>query len=190
MSDVMALVQRWQSGDERAAEALYDTHRGLVFSLARALLDDPEDAEEVMQEVLTYALTHIDRYDPARARFTTWLHTITVSRCRNRLRYRLRRLPLVTWLQDEERASSAPGPEHQALRQSLTDEVWVAIQSLSQPLREAVVLRYWADYTYHEISAMLDCSLGTAQSRVRLAHERLRTLLDPDALASLEETLE
>ena len=190
LSDVITLVQCWQAGDERAAEALYDQHRGLVFSLARALLDDPADAEEVMQEVLTYALTHIERYDAERARFTTWLHIITVSRCRNRLHHRLKRVPLMTWLHDDERASSTPGPEHQAQRQSLTDEVWAAIQSLSQPLREAVVLRYWADYTYHEIAVILGCSLGTAQSRVRLAHERLRALLDPGALASLEETSE
>jgi RNA polymerase sigma-70 factor (ECF subfamily) len=190
MSDIMALVRRWQSGDERAAEDLYDQHRGLVFSLACALLDDPADAEEVMQEVLTYVLTHIERYDSERARFATWLHTITVSRCRNRLRHRLSRPPSVTWLSDDEHADSEPGPEAHALRQALTDEVWAAIQRLNQPLREAVVLRYWSDYTYHEIAAILGCSLGTAQSRVRLAHERLRTLLDADALANLVEVLE
>jgi RNA polymerase sigma-70 factor (ECF subfamily) len=190
MSDIMALVQRWQFGDERAAENLYDQHRGLVFNLACALLDDPADAEEVMQEVLTYALTHIDRYNPERARFTTWLHTITVSRCHNRLRHRLSRPPSVIWLSDDERADSTPGPEAHTLHQALTDEVWAAIQRLSQPLREAVILRYWSDYTYHEIAAILGCSLGTAQSRVRLAHERLRTLLNPDALVNLVEVLE
>jgi RNA polymerase sigma-70 factor (ECF subfamily) len=192
MSEIAALVQRWQSGDERAAEAIYNQQRGPTFGLAYALLGDPGDAEEVAQEALVYALTHIDRFDPRRSRFTTWLHTITVSRCRNHLRrYKWRSIPMLTWLSDEPGvADSTPGPEPRAARSALNDEVRSAIQRLSSPLREAIVLRYWSDYTYLEMADILHCSLGAAQSRVRLAHERLRALLDPDVLARLEEVTE
>lgn len=192
MSDMAVLVQRWQSGDERAAEAIYNQQRGPTFGLAYALLGDPGDAEEVAQEALVYALIHIGRFDPQRSRFTTWLHTITVSRCRNRRRHRKwRTVPLLTWLSDEPAvADPTPGPEHRAARAALNDEVQLAIQQLNPALREAIVLRYWADYTYQEMASILHCSLGTAQSRVRLAHERLRTLLDPDVLVRLEEMIE
>ena len=84
MPDIDALIQRWQAGDQRAAEALYDHHREPVFRLAYVLLGDPADAEEAAQDALTYALVNIARYDPRRGRFTTWLHTITISRCRDR----------------------------------------------------------------------------------------------------------
>ncbi len=100
MSDIDTLIQRWLVGDERAAEAIYAQSRGATFGLAYALLDNSADAEEVTQDALAYALSHIDRYDPQRARFTTWLHTITVSRCRNkRRRHFLPSVPLFTWLE-------------------------------------------------------------------------------------------
>ena len=79
MLDIDALIERWRSGDENAAEAIYTQSRGITFGLAYALLDDAADAEEVTQDVLAYALSHIDRYDPQRARFSTWLYTITIS---------------------------------------------------------------------------------------------------------------
>jgi RNA polymerase sigma-70 factor, ECF subfamily len=192
MSDIERLVQRWQSGDERAAEAIYAQHRNPTFGLAYAILGDSGDAEEVAQEALVYALTHIKQFDPQRSRFTTWLHMITVSRCRNQLRRRKwHALRLLTSLSEEHAAiDTTPGPEPRAARSGLDREVQAAIQRLSPPLREAVVLRYWSDYTYQEMAVILNCSLRTAQSRVRLAHERLRTSLEPDVLARLEEVSE
>ena len=188
MSDINALIRRWQAGDERAAEAIYNQYRDSAFSLAYTLLGDQADAEEVAQDALTYALTHIERYDPGRARFSTWLHTVTVSRCRNRRRRRvLPSLPLVAWLKGGDLRDTAPGPEHRAVQKAACDEVREAIESLSRPLREAILLRYWADYTYQEMGDMLGCSMRTAQSRVRLAHKQLGILLSQKELGFLEE---
>lgn len=52
MSHVDSLVERWQAGDERAAEALYNHHRERVFRLAYGILNSQVDAEEVTQESL------------------------------------------------------------------------------------------------------------------------------------------
>ena len=179
MSDIDALIERWRSGDERAAEAIYIQSRGPIFGLAYALLDNSADAEEVTQDVLAYALSHIDRYDSQRARFTTWLHTITVSRCRNkRRRHFLPSMPLFAWLHtDHDEIDPSPDLEMRIMQQDAHDEVWAAICSLSQPLREAILLRHWADYSYQEMAQILGCPLRTAQSRVRLAHQQLKTRL-------------
>jgi RNA polymerase sigma-70 factor (ECF subfamily) len=179
MSDIDALIHRWFSGDETAADAIYSEHRGAVFGLAYALLDDAADAEEVTQDVLAYALSHIDRYDPRRARFTTWLHTITVSRCRNKRRRQfLPSMPLFAWLEGgNDEADSTLDLESMAVQQDVRDEIWLAIHSLSRPLREAILLRHWADYSYQEMAQILGCPLRTAQSRVRLAHQQLKKQL-------------
>jgi len=189
MSDINTLIKRWQAGDERAAEAIYNQYCHSAFSLAYTLLDDAADAEEVAQDSLTYALTHIERYDPLRARFSTWLHTITVSRCRNKRRRRfLPSLPLATWLKGSSDVTDpAPGPEHRAIRRTTCDEVWEAVEALSPALREAVVLRHWADYTYQEMGDILGCSMRTAQSRVRLAYKRLGAILAESDITILEE---
>ncbi|MBN1994855.1 MAG: sigma-70 family RNA polymerase sigma factor [Anaerolineae bacterium] len=189
MTDIHALIQRWQGGDQRAAEALYNYYRDQTFRLAYGLLSHPADAEEAAQDALTYALTNIRRYDPQRASFSTWLHTITVSRCRDQQRQRRRFLgqfSLTAWLQKGGDVSSPdPGQEEQLVTAEMHDEVLAAVQSLSASLREAVLLRYWAGHTYREMADILDCPVPTAQSRVRLAYQRLRGILAPGSLADL-----
>jgi RNA polymerase sigma factor (sigma-70 family) len=183
------LIQRWlRDGDESAAEALYDAYRVRIYRLAYALLGDGGDAEEVMQDVMVYVLNHLDRYDPQRATLITWLHMITVSRCRDRgRRKRLPRVPLGDW-EGEGGGIAAPGtgPEGTAVARESRHELRRALDQLSPKLREAIVLRYWGQHTYQEIGQILGCPLSTAQSRVRLAYERLRELLSPAGVPALE----
>lgn len=179
MASIETLIERWQNGDERAAESIYASSRGTTYALACALLDNPADAEEVTQDALAYALSHINQFDPQKARFTTWLHTITVSRCRNRRRRRfLPGISLFSWGRDDhDEIDPSPDLHALAIQKDLRDEVWSAIRHLSPPLREAILLRYWSDYTFEEIAGIVGCSLRTAQSRVRLAHIELKKIL-------------
>ena len=64
-----------------------------------------------------------------------------------------------------------------------------ALARLSPRLREAVVLRYGHGMTYREIAEVMDCPQKTAESRVRLAHDKLRTVLQPVAPGLMEELL-
>jgi RNA polymerase sigma-70 factor (ECF subfamily) len=188
MPDIDSLVQRWQEGDNRAAEALYNHFRVSTFRLAYGLLGDQGDAEEAAQDALAYALVNIHRYDPQRASFSTWLHTITVSRCRDK--HRRRRLSGLSLTKLLDRGGGppdpTPGPERQIIEHESHSRVWEVVQTMNQPLREAIVLRYWAGHTFREMAEILDCPVSTAQSRVRLAYQRLRTVLAPDELIIAE----
>ena len=120
MADLNLLIQRWQVGDERAAEAIYNQFRGLTFGLALALLGNAADAEEVTQDSLTYALTHINRYDGQRAKFSTWLHRIVVNTSLSYRRKFKRIWQQTTELNDsieyeEQHCSSAHTPEESML---------------------------------------------------------------------------
>ena len=187
MTDIDAWITRWVAGDERAAEEIYDRHRDRTYRLAYGLLGDPADAEEVAQDALAYALANIARYDARRASFATWLHTITVSRCRDRLRRRKRRrFFLTSWLKrDDDVLDPTPSQEQRVVEAESRGEVLEAVLSLSPPLREAVLLRYWAGHTYREMAEIMGCPVPTAQSRVRLAYKHLRAALAPDSLADL-----
>ncbi len=178
MLEVETLVERWKQGDAQAAEALYNAHRGRAYGLAHSLLAEPAEAEDAAQEALTYALTHIARYEPQRASFATWLHTITVSRCHDRLRRRRRGFSLAAWLNpDDDWPDPAAGQEQHALQAETRNEIWQAVQSLKVPLREAVVLRFWLGHTYREMAEILRCPVPTAQARVRLAYQHLQEKL-------------
>lgn len=189
MADLDSLIQRWQARDERAAEALYNQFREQIFRLAYGLLGNVSDAEEAAQEALSYALLNIRRFDPLRSSFTTWLHTITVSRCRNRYRRKqFASVPIFNWLESgHDMADPALSPERCVSRREIHSQVWTAVQTLKPPLREVILLRYWAGHTYREIADIVGCPLSTAQSRVRLAFDQLRTRLTSDDLAALEE---
>lgn len=179
MPELPDLIDRWRNGDVQAARLIYDMHRARVFRLAYSLLNNNEDAEEVAQDTLAYALMHIEQYDAARARFTTWLHTITVSRVRDRQRRRsLSPIRLVDWLRrGGQPIDDAPTPEQWSAEQLDREQVWQAVQQLPPPLREAIVLRYWAGHSFQEMAQIMNCPLGTAQSRVRRGFEQLRDAL-------------
>ena len=191
MADVNALIQRWQQGDERAAELLYNYHRDATYRLAYGLLGNREDAEEVAQDALTYALININRYDSSLSRFSTWLHTITVSRCRDKRRRKiLPQFSLTVWLQrGQDIPDYGPGPEGATATNETRSEVWQAVQQLKPQLREAVILRYWIGYTYREMAEILGCPLPTAQSRVRLAFNHLRGHILENEVAYFEREL-
>jgi len=167
-------VLRARTGDEAALRGLYESYRPRVLRLAFGLLGDADEAEDAMQDVMVYALTHLDRYDSDRAAFGTWLHTITVSRCRDRLRRRhlgLRRLAEWVGLR---RADPLPSIDERAERLDAADSVGAALGSLTDIQREAILLREVEGLSFREIGDVLGVPLRTAQTRVASAHEALR----------------
>lgn len=178
------------SGDQTAYAALYDLYAPGVYRLCYGLVLNAQDAEDVLQDSFVYAFRNIARFDPTRASFKTWLYTIAVSRCRNT--YRRKRMPLVDIAQMfglEVAAPAYESPEAENARAAARAAVNAALADLSPLLREAVVLRYGQGLTFREIAEVMDCPLKTAESRVRLAHEKLRGLLNAQGRGLLDELL-
>ncbi len=172
MTQLAVLIAEWRDGDTHAADRLYDLHKARAYRLAYGLLGDEMDAEEVAQEALQYALSNIDKFDATRSQFTTWLHTITVSRARNKRRRKwLPSVSLQKLMQSGgDIVDRTPRPE-QAVEHG---ELWQQVQALEPKLREVVLLRYWLGHSYREVSEIVGCPLGTAQSRVQRALQILR----------------
>ena len=175
------LIARCLEGEETAYVAVYNEYAATIYRLCFSLLGHNEDAEEVLQDTFEYAFRKLGRYDSNRASFKTWLYQIAVSRCRNKRRRKwLPTLPLGQ-LRDEELADRQTVAPEEALdlneRQMV---VWAALGRLTPKMREVTVLRYYEDLTYTEIGAILSIPAKTAESRMRLAHQRLRKLLAED----------
>ena len=97
---------------------------------------------------------------------------------------------MTAWLREEDVVDPAPNQERRVIRAETRGEIWEAIQGLSPRLREAVLLRYWAGHTYREMADIMGCPVPTAQSRGRLAYQRLRAVLTPDSAAALGDVEE
>jgi RNA polymerase sigma-70 factor (ECF subfamily) len=181
MVDITILVEKWRRGDGRAAENIFNYYKTSTYRLAYSLLNDANDAEEVTQDALTYALNNIQRFDANKASFSTWLHLITVSRCRDKRRRKfLPSISLSKWFGlGFDLPDTQPNPEQAAIQAETHGQVLAAVQALNPRLREAIILRYWANHTYKEMAEILHCPLSTAQARVRLAYKQLRQQLTP-----------
>lgn len=187
-----ALLGRCLTGDQAAYAEFYDAVAPGVYRLAYSILLHQEDAEDVTQEALVYAFRNVPRYDPARGAVRTWLYTITVSRCRNARRRKWLPTTALSHLLSIGLEPAAPiehTPEAAVARMGIRDALERALATLSPRLREAVALRYGQGLTYREMADILECPQKTAESRVRLAHEALRTALQTQSAdgALLEE---
>ncbi len=169
------LVKRWQDGDERAFDELYHQHSLAIYRLGWAMLQQTQSAEDVVQETFMRAYKARKRFDPSRASFGTWLYQIALNYCRSHLRRK--RLMTIPWLRPTGEVpdipDGRPGPESRALRGEYQRMLWDAVQGLSAPLKEVVVLHYYAEIPAVEISKMLDCPEGTIYSRLHNARRRL-----------------
>ena len=189
-ADVEKIIKRSLKGDEHGYAELYDRFASGAYRLCYSLLMNEQDAEDVLQESFVYAFKNLHRFDPKKASFKTWLYTIAVSRCRNT--YRRKRLPMVDISQllgFELKAPPAEGPEVAAIRRDAEEAIQTALVDLSPRLREAIVLRYGQGLTYREIADVMGCPQKTAESRVRLGHQRLKQSLQPVGHGLLEELL-
>lgn len=189
-ADVEKIIKRSLSGDQHGYAELYDRFASGAYRLCYSLLMNEQDAEDVLQESFVYAFKNLHRFDPKKASFKTWLYTIAVSRCRNT--YRRKRLPMVDISQllgFELKAPPSEGPEVAAIRRDAEEAIQTALVDLSPRLREAIVLRYGQGLTYREIAEVMGCPQKTAESRVRLGHQRLKQSLQPVGHGLLEELL-
>ena len=175
-----ATLVRARSGDQAALRELYEAHRGRVLRLAFAVLGDADEAEDVMQDVMVYALTHLDSYDPDKAAFGTWLHTITISRSRDRLRrqrVRLSRLASL-WRNSDGRA---PDPAEGVTALDASSVLRAGLGSLTATQREALALRFLEEMSFEEMGQVLGVPMRTAQARVNSATLALRRSLERSA---------
>ena len=184
------LIAQCLQGEQIAFTRLYECFAAGIYRLCYGLVLNTQDAEDVVQETFVYAFKNLHRYDPQRAAFKTWLYTIAVSRCRNT--YRRKRLPQIDLSQLFQLDIAAPRsetPEAALAYRAAQDALVSALSGLSPQLREATILRYGHGLTYREIAEVMECPPKTAESRVRLAHNRLRSLLEPVGQGLLEELL-
>jgi RNA polymerase sigma-70 factor (ECF subfamily) len=185
---IETLIEQCLKGSQAGFAGLYDLFSPGIYRLCYSLLLNREDAEDVTQETFVYAFKNLRRYNPKLSAFKTWLYTIAICRCRNMYRRSRPMLLDISGLL----GSALPGPRSETpeaalVHQTAKDEVEKALSSLSPRLREAIVLRYGHGLTYREMSEVMGCPQKTAESRVRLAHDTLRGMLQPVGRWLLDE---
>ncbi len=139
---------------------------------ARALLRDPDLADELVQNCLERALSRFHLWQ-ANRRLRPWLFTIMHNLHVNSIRYRSNRPPLVEL--DDAAIPAATGPIQEQNLQ--TRAVLAAIDELPEDQRAVVTLVGIEELSYREAAEVLGIPAGTLMSRLHRARERLREAL-------------
>jgi RNA polymerase sigma-70 factor (ECF subfamily) len=162
-------------------DQLYENYHRQAIGLAYSVLRERAEAEDVVQEAFLAAWRARDRYDAGKGSTRTWLLTMVRNRAIDALRARqVRRSEAL----DEERPWPSECDVPSMVLADL-DAAWVhsALAHLPPEQRRAVELAYFVGLTHVEIADKLAIPLGTVKGRLRLAMERLRTVLQPGAYA-------
>lgn len=175
--DVAGLVRAAQSGDVAAFSELVRMHQDEVFTLAYRLTGDRSTASDVAQEAFVRAWRGIDRFR-ADARFSTWMHRITVNAAwSERARLRRRAADSLDELLHEP-AAEGPSAERQAVDAAFGRTLAAALLALPLTLRTVVVLKDVYDWSHREIADSLDITVTAAKVRLHRARKLLRDRLD------------
>lgn len=164
------LVGRARDGDLDAFAALVQRHRHRTYRIALRITGNPQDAEDVTQDVFVQAWATLAGFLGS-ARFSTWLYRMVVNRA---LTIRQRRPPPTSALPEQDRPDPAGTAEVVIARQR-AEATARAIAELPDDQRAVFVLHQMEGLSYAEVGAVLRLTEPTV--RGRLARAR-RTLLD------------
>ena len=186
----LELVQQFQREHDQAAfDQLVERHSDRAFQLAYSILQNRQDAEEVVQDAFIRIYRSLGNFR-GDAKFSTWMYRIVVNLCNNKFRWNKVRganctisidAPLPNAEGDEdlrlELPSSDASPNEQAEFADLRERLEKAMATLPESYRTAVMLRNVQQLDYEEIAKILDCAVGTVKSRINRGRELLRQAL-------------
>ena len=172
------LVERAQSGDQRAFDLLVTKYQRKLGRLLSRFIRDPAEVEDVSQEAFIKAYRALPSFRGDSA-FYTWLYRIGINTAKNYLVAQGRRAPTSTEFDSEEAETFESAdqlrdintPESLLLSKQIGETVNGAIDALPEELRTAIVLREIEGLSYEEIAGMMDCPIGTVRSRIFRARE-------------------
>lgn len=163
------LVERIARGEPAAVRLLVNAKLPRVLGLATRMLGDRGEAEDVAQELFERVWRHAARWRPGAARFDTWMHTVTLNLCRDRLRRRRE-----TTAQAPEQADPAPSADAVMIEDQRARRVAAAIAALPERQREAILLVHYQDMTNIEAAAALEISVDALESLLARGRRSLR----------------
>jgi RNA polymerase sigma-70 factor, ECF subfamily len=172
------LVTRARAGDPAAFGVLVRRHLPAAYAVARAVVGERADAEDICQDAFTRALARLDDCRPAE-KFRPWVLRIVRNRAVSFRRWQRVRVAAVlgTAPGETDLPATAESPLTAAERADLRARLTAALATLSDAERTTVVLHDVEGWGHREIAALLGVAAGTSRATLCAAHRRLRELL-------------
>lgn len=166
-----AIVRSVLAGDREAFAALVEQYHRLVCHVAGHYIKNPDEVDDVVQEVFFRSYRALDKYNPE-YRFSTWLSGITRNHCLDLIR-KNSRVTVVdfdecTWL-----AADRHTPEEAWLEREEREELRDAVEELPEAYREVITLYHGEELSYQDMAERMDKPLSIVKNRLMRARRML-----------------
>jgi len=172
----LEFLQDAKEGNRSAFAAIVRSHQHLAYGAAYRLLLDVHEAEDVVQETFVRIWRNLYRYDPAKA-FTTWMYSIVMNLCRDRLRERRRRPSQALEPSEMEHLPGAQASGVGAEEWELAGIIGRLAEQLPLKQRLVFTLRDLQDLSVEEVASVVGISAASVKTNLHHARRKLRGLL-------------
>jgi RNA polymerase sigma-70 factor (ECF subfamily) len=174
-------IEALKAGDREAFAAMVDAYSPLIYRLALRMLDDPLEAEDILQETFLNAFRSLERFE-GRSSLSTWLYRIAVNQALMRLRKKTPTIVSVDEPLQGEEGDEIPRqlmdwcclPEEEFMTAEAQAQLDDAVSKLSPALRAVFVLRDLHGMSTSETADVLGISQSAVKTRLLRARLRLR----------------
>jgi RNA polymerase sigma-70 factor, ECF subfamily len=174
------IIARVQAGERALYEIIMRRYNQRLYRVARAILHDDAEAEDVMQDAYVRAYTHLDQF-AGRSAFSTWLTRIAVHEALTRLRSRNRHPQVDVTEYDGEismkTSSNSLDPEQSASTGQLREFLEEAVLNLPESYRTVIMLRDIEELSTAETAEALDLTEDNVKVRLHRGHGMIRNWL-------------
>ena len=175
-TDDVQLLRRVSEHDRQAFSQLYDRYSGVLYSTVFRVLNNPDEASDVLQDVFLQIWDKAATYDPALGKPFSWALTMARNKAIDRLRALKRRYSFieeVTHEMEEEAHAPIPRPD-EVFTQEQAAVIRSAVATLPLEQRQAIEMAFLGGMTQNEIATSLNQPLGTIKARIRRGMLKLR----------------
>ena len=177
------IVKRAQAGDPQAFGLFVTKYQRRLARVVGRMVQDSSDVDDVVQETFIKAYRALPRFR-CEAAFYTWLFAIGINSARNHLSKKGRRPPTVTLGEGDaahhaERDVDLSDPASTLASKQLAQRLAAALSTLSDDVRQALILREMEGFSYDDIAAIMQCPVGTVRSRIFRAREVISARIGP-----------
>lgn len=167
-------MQRICAGDKSAYGRILDLHLPSVSRYVVRMTGTSNEAEDITQDVFLRLWTHAARYDPRKARLTTWLHNIAHNLCIDHFRRQGR----ITYEGNEDETPGGSEPDTVFYEENRGQMIKQALMAIPERQRSAIVMCHYQGLTNKEAASTMNISVEALESLLARGRRSLKKLLE------------
>ncbi|MGQ9486879.1 MAG: RNA polymerase sigma factor [Armatimonadota bacterium] len=168
-------IERFLAGDASAFEELYHRYQSYVYNVVYGVVQDPDDARDITQDVFLHVYDSLSRFRGGSA-LSTWLYRVAVNAAITHVRKQKRHPQIPLDALHEFRADIDAEPEQQMARMETQQAVHELLSQLPEQQRTVLILRYFQELSLEEIAEVMNCSVAAVKVRLHRARHNFRRL--------------